>query len=231
MGQKSRKYQASAAFACGKCSKLHKYMWPSPTNTVLSISSGFFLIHFCGSWASKGVKQKKTKQVTLDDVGGDIMSKIPTSLSFLTLFARIKYDWNNNARKNSHTKQKKSRHIFTDHYIIFRFTRFLLWRTYVLLSAPRKTLLKTPNYCRRETLPGSKLCYPWDRQNVGRNSRRNQELWDASFFRMLARHNQDFLGLGSPGIPMNLYLALASWEGEQPEKYESDWKSLPIGSW
>ena len=78
-------------------------------------------------------QEKNTQQqVILDDVGGDITSKIPMSPSLLTLSEHTKYDWNNSARKNTHSKQKNVRQLFTDHYTTFHEVLvFLLWHTQV----------------------------------------------------------------------------------------------------
>ena len=140
---KSLQYQASAA---------------SPTNTgfVCSIS----WCYICTLWVVS--KQKKTvlipkkkhtpKQVILDDVGGDIISKIPTSPSFLILFEHIKYDWNKTAPLHPF-KTNNLRQLFTHHYTTFHEVLVFCFGTRPRFPRKKNTLLTIPNL-----VPIKKLC-------------------------------------------------------------------------
>lgn len=172
-------------------------------------------------WMPK--KKHTPKQVLLDDVGGDIMSKIPTSPSFLILFEHIKYDWNNTARLHPFKKTTWDNYsliiIQLFHEVLvfcFGTTRFPREKRHTVDNPELaiKKLCQAPSCATHggESYIGGKK---WEDPCVDEPP--FQELWDASFVMQSSQ----------PGlfriIPMNLFLALASWEGELPEQYESDW--------
>lgn len=103
------------------------------------------------AWIPKK-KHTPQKQVILDDVGGDIISKIPTSPSFLLLFEHIKYDWNKSARLHPF-KTNNLRQLFTDHYTTFHEVLVFCFGTRPRFPRKKITLLTIPNL-----VPIKKLC-------------------------------------------------------------------------
>ena len=171
------------------------------------------------AWIPKK-KHTPQKQVILDDVGGDIISKIPTSPSFFILFEHIKYDWNKPAPLHPF-KTNNLRQLFTDHYTTFHEVLVFCFGTRPRFPRKKHTLDNPKLGANQETLPSSKLCYPWRRKllRVSHGNRRKEN------GRIPVRRKKP------PFQSSRLFLALAPWEWEQPEQYESDWKSFPEGSW
>lgn len=163
----SLQYQASAA---------------SPTNTdfVCSIS----WCYICTLWVVSKQKnqyespRKNTppKQVILDDVGGDIISKIPTSPSFFDSFWRYQI-W---LEQDCSLTPIQNKQLETPiHWSLYNFpwsTCFLLWHTTQVPQEKKHTLDNPELGGNQETLPSSKLCYPWRRKllRVSHGNRRKK---------------------------------------------------------
>ena len=115
-------------------------------------------IHSCGSWGRKkkqyeSLRKKHTpKQVILDDVGGDIISKIPTSPSFLILL-KISNMIGTRLLAYTHSKQTT-----WDNYSLIIIQLSMNYMFFALAHDPgcagtKHTLLTVPNL-----VPIKKLC-------------------------------------------------------------------------
>ena len=138
---------------------------------------------------------------------------------FLILFEDIKYDWNKTAPLHPF-KTNNLRHLFTDHYTTFHEVLVFCFGTRPRFPRKKNTLLTIPNLVAIKKLCQAPSC-----------ATHGGESYSVFLMGIGGKKWADPCVAEPPFQSSRLFLALAPWEWEQPEQYESDWKSFPEGSW